>query len=119
MESYGLDLRDLCGQGYEGSGNMAGKCRGAAACIQSAYPKAVYVHCASHTLNLCVVAACSVQEVKNMMGTLVQICLFFTNSPKRQQELEKHIQAMENNSSTRGKLVSMCKIRWVARIDAL
>ena len=63
LENYGLDLRDLCGQDYDGSGNMAGKCRGAATCIQSAYPNAVYVHCASHTLNLCVVAACSVQEV--------------------------------------------------------
>ena len=26
---------------------------------------------------------------------------------------------MENNSSTRGRLVSMCKTRWVVRIDAL
>lgn len=50
LENYGLDLRDLCGQGYDGSGNMAEKCRGATACIQSAYPKAVYVHCALHNL---------------------------------------------------------------------
>jgi hypothetical protein len=26
-----------------------------------------------------------------MMGTMVEICLFFSNSPKRQLELEKHI----------------------------
>ena len=44
---------------------------------------------------------------------------FFANSPKRQHELEIQVQAMENNSSTRGRLVSMCKTRWVARIDAL
>lgn len=45
---------------------------------------------------------------------------YFTNSPKRQQELEKHnIQAKENNSSTRGKLVSMCKTWRVTQIDAL
>ena len=37
--------------------------------IKSRFPKAVYVHCAAHALNLCVVAACSVQLVKNMMGT--------------------------------------------------
>ena len=45
------------------------------------------------------------------MGTMVEICLFLSNSPKRQLELEKHIQSR--------KLVSMCKTRWVARIDAL
>ena len=119
LESYGLDLHGLCGQGYDGAGNMAGKCRGAAACIQASYPKAVFVHCAAHSLNLCVVAACSIQEIKNMMGILVEICLFYANSPKRQHELELQVQAMENNSSTRGRLVSMCKTRWVARIDAL
>ncbi len=32
-------------------------------------------------------AACKVQLVKNMMGTMVEICLFFSNSPKRQSEL--------------------------------
>ena len=53
----------------------------------------VYVHYAAHTLNLCVVSACSIQMVKNMMGTMVEICLFFSNSPKRQNELEKRIEA--------------------------
>ena len=73
VSKYGLDSNYLRGQGYDGAGNMAGKCRGAAACIQRTYPKAVYVHCAAHSLNLCVVAACNVQSVKNMMGTLVEI----------------------------------------------
>ena len=68
------------GQGYDGAGNMAGKCRCAAACIQRVYPKAVYVHCASHTLKLCLMAACEVQSIKSniMMATLVRICIFFS-----------------------------------------
>ena len=111
LQEYGLDVGNIRGQAYDGAGNMAGKCRGAAACIQSACPKAVYVHCAAHTLNLCVVAACGVQLVKNMMGTMVEICLFFSNSPKCQLELKKYIPSR--------KLVSMCKTRWVAHIDAL
>ena len=111
LENYGLNVSSLRGQAYDGAGNMAGKCRGAAARIQSVCQKAVYVHCAAHTLNLCVVAACSLQLVKNMMGTMVEICLFFSNSPKRQLELERH--------AISRKLVDMCKTRWVARIDAL
>ena len=64
LSEYGLDPNLIHGQGYDGAGNMAGKCRGAAACIRRLYPKAVYVHCASHTLNLCVVAACEVQALR-------------------------------------------------------
>ena len=47
LETYGLNLGYLRGQGYDGAGNMAGKYRGAAATIQSKCPKAVYVHCAA------------------------------------------------------------------------
>ena len=114
---YGLNISSLRGQGYDGAGNMAGKYRGAAVIIQSRCPKAVYVHCAAHALNLCVVAACSAQLVKNMMGTMTEICIFFTYSPKRQQELEKTIKS--GDCAIERKLVSLCKTRWVARIDAL
>ena len=117
LKEYGLDLEGLRGQSYDGAGNMAGKCKGATVSIQAICPKAVYVHCAAHTLNLCVVAACKIQQVKNMMGTMVEICLFFSNSPKRQNELEKQIATVDNTRAK--KLVSLCKTRWVARIDAL
>ena len=48
---------------------------------------------------------------------MVKLCLFFSNSPKRQLELEKHIQSIQSTNAR--KLVSLCKTRWVARIDAL
>ena len=114
---YGLNPEYLRGQAYDGAGNMAGKYRGAAVSIQSTCPKAVYVHCAAHSLNLCIVAACGVQSVQNMMGTMVEICLFFSNSPKRQLEFEKHIQSIKGARAK--KLAGMYKTRWVARIDAL
>ena len=61
LENLTLDLNVLRGQGYDGAGNISGKYRGAAAIVQHDYPKALYVHCVSHVLNLCVVAACSIQ----------------------------------------------------------
>ena len=33
LSEYGLDPNYIRGQRYDGAGNMAGKCRGAAACI--------------------------------------------------------------------------------------
>ena len=65
-EAYSLDLKFLRGQGYDGVGNMAGKCRGASALITEDYPKALYFHCTVHILILCVVRACKVQSVQNM-----------------------------------------------------
>ena len=118
LKGYGLDLGCLRGQSYDGTGNMAGKYHGAAAIIQTTCSKAVYMHCAAHNLNLCVGAACSVQTVKNLMGTLVEICFFFSNSPKRQGELEKQIERSQENTKAK-KLASLCKTRWAARIDAL
>ena len=48
VNSLGLDM-DLCiGQGYDGAGNMAGKCSGAATLIQKDHPIALYVHCRAY-----------------------------------------------------------------------
>ena len=81
---------------------MAGKCRCAAACVQREYPKAVYVHCTSHTSNLCVVAA----------------CVFFS-FPKRQLELEKQMEAMNIQIQIGKKKVSLCNTRWVSCLESL
>ena len=67
---------------------MAGKCSGAAARISEENKLNIYTHCASHRLNLCVAALCSLQSVKNMMDHVRIISDFFNNSPKRQQLLE-------------------------------
>ena len=94
---------------------MAGKYSGTAALIQDSYPKATYVHCAAHTLNLCIVSACSIPAIRNAHGVLQEICIFFNYSPKRQVELERQLPLVE---SRRQKLVNLCKTRWVARIKA-
>ena len=41
LREYGLDLDYLRGQSYDGAGNMAGKCKGAAVCIQAISPRAL------------------------------------------------------------------------------
>ena len=51
LELLKLDPNLMHGQAYDGAGAMAGQSKGAAACIRSKYPKAVYTHSASHRLN--------------------------------------------------------------------
>ena len=73
IREYGLDPVLIRGQGYDGAGNMSGKFRGYAALISRFCPKAVYVHCYSPEP----VYDCDLQVVRNVIGTLNQVCLFF------------------------------------------
>lgn len=118
IQSNGLDLSKLRGQAYDGAGNMAGKTNGVAAIISAEYPLALYTHCASHSLNLAVVKSLEVQSVRNMIGVVNRVSLFFHAHPKRQRKLEEAINTTTATSSVH-KLKDMCRTRWVERIDAL
>lgn len=91
LNAWQLPASLLRGQAYNGAGSMSGHTRGAAACISAKYPKALYTHCASHRLNLCIVKCCSDHQVTNMMEVVASVSRFFNNSPKRQLELEQWI----------------------------
>lgn len=59
------------GQAYDGASNMSGKRSGCAQYISQLNPRAVYVHCKSHILNLALVKACtSVSEISKYDITL-------------------------------------------------
>ena len=77
-----LDPSKLRGQAYDGAGNMAGKKNGVAARIATQYPLALYTHCASHCLNLVVVASFDEANVRNMMGVANQLAVFLFSHPK-------------------------------------
>ncbi|XP_008188935.1 zinc finger MYM-type protein 1-like, partial [Acyrthosiphon pisum] len=47
-----LNLKYLVGQGYDGAAAMSGEFQGCAAKVMEKYPQALYVHCASHSLNV-------------------------------------------------------------------
>ena len=118
VTDLGLDPNNIRGQGYDGASNMSGPVKGAAAIIQRDHPGALYLHFASHQLNLCIVKSTQVQHVRNMMGTMEKVWLFFEGHPKRQVKLEEAVTkiAPETNHM---KLKNMCRTRWVQRLDAL
>jgi hypothetical protein len=118
LEGYGLQLSDLRGQAYDGAGNMAGVVNGTAALITAQHPLAMYLHCASHCLNLAVVKSLEVVCVRNMMGVIGKVYQFFAAHPKQQGELEKAIFSCEPTSRIH-KLKDMCRTRWVQRIDTI
>ena len=118
IEKLGLDPKFCRGQGYDGAGNMAGKCNGAAATIRKKYPHAIYVHCRSHVLNLAVASACQLTYVRNMMGLVKSVSDFFNVHPKRFSILEAKIQDLVPGAR-HSHLIDVCRTRWIARIDGL
>ena len=56
-----------------------------------------------------------------MYGVVEEICLFFNYSPKRQQELQElqeHIENLPVGTTSKTKLINLCKTRWIAQIEA-
>ena len=116
LKSLGLDLGKCRGQGYDGAGNMSGRYLGTSSLKQAEFPKALYVHCASHRLNLCVANACSIPSIRDTFGFMKAVHHFF-NWPKGLSLLERKI-AEICSASKRHTLIDVCR-RWIARIEAL
>ena len=94
---------------------MAGSVNGTAALISKQYPLALYLHCASHCLNLAVVKSLQITSIRRRFGKGIPV---FSAHPKRQTALEKAISDSQPDSTVH-KLKDMCRTRWVQRIDAL
>jgi len=90
LEHSGIDCTYLFGQGYDGASAMSGEFHGVQAYIREKYNLALYSHCAAHSFNLAVSAACSIPQIRNCLGTIQSIYNFF-NTPKRQVALQDTI----------------------------
>ncbi|XP_043271175.1 zinc finger MYM-type protein 1-like [Venturia canescens] len=84
LTDNGLDLSKCRGQGYDGASVMSGVYSGIQARIQKMEPKALYVHCAAHNLNLVVnVAVNGIEKVRKYFAVLQSIYVFFGHSINR------------------------------------
>lgn len=100
LNDCGVDSSHLIGQGYDGASAMSGAYRGAQAIIREKYPKALYVHCSAHCLNLAVSSGCSIPPIRNCMA-IIQKAYNFFSFPKRQRILDREIEKHE--AITKGK----------------
>ena len=117
LKSHNIPSADMRGQCYDGASNMRGARSGVKAVVQEAAPKAMYYHCAAHCLNLAVVSACRIQAFKNAESYIGEIARFFKYSAKRQQLLDRCIEACDSTPNAK-KLKDACRTRWIERIDS-
>lgn len=112
LTNLGLDLKCLRGQGYDNGANMKGVRKGVQNRILEKYPRAFYVPCACHSLNLVVNDAASSSTETTFFFSIVQeIYTFFSGSTKRWEVLKKHVSQLT--------LKQLSATRWSSRIDAL
>lgn len=80
LSSCGIDCDFLYGQGYDGASNMLGNYNGVQTVIRQKYPKALYVHCAAHSLNFAVSTSSNIKSIRNSLGIVEKLYVFF-NTP--------------------------------------
>lgn len=111
VSQLGLDIQKCRGQGYDGAAAMSSDRVGTQKVVRDVAPLAVYVHCASHCLNLVVVHSSVV--AKKAIDRISAVCTFFGH-PLRCSVLKEIIAA--KIGQTRGSpLIKMCETRWSQR----
>ena len=75
LENLGLSLSDLRGQGYDGASTMSGVRFCVQARIRERQPKALYTHCAGHSLNLAILNSCTVPPIRNCIDHIKSFIL--------------------------------------------
>jgi len=119
LNTLGLPLENIRGQGYDGAANMASEKVGVMqGRIRREAPLAIYVHCSGHALNLVITHSCSLPTVRNMLDKLKMTCVFFLFSPKREGLLMAIVNKRVAIATQRKPLSDLCRTRWAERHDA-
>ncbi|XP_048513424.1 zinc finger MYM-type protein 1-like [Athalia rosae] len=100
------------GQGYDNGANMKGKRSGVQSRILKINPRATFVPCSCHSLNLVVNDAASASgETVGFFDIVQQLYVFFSGSTSRWDVLKRHISALT--------VKAVSATRWESRIDAI
>ena len=114
-----LSTKKLRAQWYDGAYVMAGKCDGLDKMITDDEPRAVYIHCCGHALNVaCSDAVKNSQTIKNSLDTAYEIVKLVKKSPWREaifQHLKQSIPAFDDCPGIR----VLCSTRWTVHAQAL
>jgi hypothetical protein len=111
---HNIDIKRCRGQCYDGAGNVAGHLNGLQAKVREVEPRALFVHCAAHSVNLVVQDAVkSVSAYRDIMNMFGSLLTYIRDSPKRLRWFES-LQMDEANA-----IRPFCPTRWVLRESAL
>ncbi|XP_065674141.1 zinc finger MYM-type protein 1-like [Hydra vulgaris] len=110
-KNWDLNILDCRGQSYDNGANMKGKGKGVQARFLEMNPKALYVPCATRSLNLVIVdGALSSISAISFFGVLSRLYTLFSSSPPRWEILKSCVAiSVKPQSDT----------RWESRINCV
>lgn len=112
LKNLKIPLENMRGQGYDNGANMKGIRSGVQSRIRSLNPRAFFVPCSSHSLNLVVNdMAMTSLEAANFFCIIQKIYVFFSASTSRWGVLLNHIEGLT--------LKPLSTTRWESRVDAV
>ena len=116
LKGLGLSSESfLVAQGYDGGSNMSGEFKGVASRIRKNIPRAMYVNCHCHKLNLALSDALNLlTSARNCLGTVNSLYTFIEGSAKRH--------AIFLNSQLTNKATTVKRVdgtRWSSRERAV
>ena len=112
LESQGLNIKRLIGQGYDGAAPFSGKNTGVQRRMRTLSGHALYIHCSCHRLQLASIqAADSVPKIKKFFGMLLSLWKLFYYSPQKAEKL-KEVQSVFNLPEL--KVIKPSRTRWLS-----
>ena len=119
LEENYLKLENIWGQGYDGAANMSGRFKGLQSRILKRNPKALYVHCQAHCLNLVLVESAKSNICFVSFFNLVEkLYAFVANSSKRHSAFTEMQKTMYPDQRPL-ELQKLSDTRWACRVTAL
>ena len=121
FQRYGLSIGRLRGQCYDGASAMSGSRSGVAKRIFDVEPKAFFVHCYGHALNL---SACdTLKQCKVMcdaLETTHEITKLIKYSPRREAIFQKVKESLPSESPSTGAGIRvLCPTCWTVKTVSL
>ena len=76
LKTNNLDPKLCIGFGFDGASALSGKNTGAATLLSENCPNSLYLHCASHCLNLVLCRISKISHIRNCFGSFSNYYLF-------------------------------------------
>ena len=122
--TFWLPFSGIRGQGYDGASNMSGRENGLQVKVLTENPKALYLYCFGHQLNLVVQDSLkAIPEVAIALERMHSVVQFIKNSPKKWDRFQSIVNFASTDDMSFPKdnhmLRPLCTTRWVMRFPAV